>query len=72
MAWVPIANIILMLKIPNMSLLWIIAAFLIPVIFVPVVYCRIAEERYKPSWLGILMLLPGINFIVLGYLAFSK
>ena len=45
MAWVPIANIILMLKIPNMSLLWIIAAFLIPVIFVPVVYCRIAEER---------------------------
>lgn len=30
-----------------------------------------AEATGKPSWLGLLMLIPGVNYIVVGYLAFS-
>jgi len=32
----------------------------------------VAEVRGKPSWLGILMLIPGVNLILIGYLAFSR
>jgi len=32
----------------------------------------IAEARGKPFWLGMLLLIPGVNLIVIGYLAFSR
>jgi hypothetical protein len=45
LAWIPIANIILMMG--------------------------IAEARSKPSWWGILLIIPVVNLIVPGYLAWS-
>ncbi len=32
----------------------------------------VADNRGKPAWVGILMLIPLVNFVVPGYLAFSQ
>jgi hypothetical protein len=73
LAWVPIANIILMLNIAKKPLWWI-ALMLIPLVnFVIsiIVWMAIAEARNKPNWWGILLIVPGVNLIVPGYLAWS-
>ena len=74
MAWVPIANLVLMLNIAKKPVLWILL-MLIPlvnlVIFI-IVFMKIAEARGKPGWVGILMIVPFVNLILPAYLAFSK
>lgn len=74
MAWVPIANIILMLQIAKKPIWWIILLLvpLVNVIIAIIVWMKIAEARGKPNWWGILLIVPGVNLIVPGYLAFSK
>lgn len=73
LAWIPIANIILMLTIAKKPMWWIILCF-IPlaniVVFV-ILWMGIAEARGKPSWWGILFIVPVVGFIVPGYLAWS-
>ena len=72
-AFVPILNIVLMLEIAGKELWWIIL-FLIPcvqIVFIVITWMAIAERMNKPSWLGILMLVPGINFILPFYLAYG-
>jgi len=32
---------------------------------------RIAEERNKPGWYGILMLVPIVNFVIMGIIAWK-
>lgn len=74
MAWVPILNIFLMCKVAGKSLVWFIL-FLIPfvnIIAVVLVWAAIAERLKRPSWWGILMLIPIANLIIPGILAFSK
>ena len=75
MAWIPIANIILMLQIAKLPL-WYIVLFLIPIANIVVafiVWIKILEVMGKPTWWVILiMLVPVVNFIILGILAFSK
>ena len=74
MAWIPIANIILMLQLAKKPIWWIIL-LLIPLVNIVIgiiVWMKIAEARGKPSWWGILLIVPGVNLIVPGYLAFSK
>jgi hypothetical protein len=71
LAWIPIANIILMLNIARKPIWWIIL-FLIPIANIVVailVWMAIAEARGKPNWWGILMIVPVVNLIVPGYLA---
>lgn len=76
MAWIPIANVILMLQIAEKPLWWVILAiipcvnlaFIILSIFI---WMAIAEKRGKPNWWGILIIVPFANLIVPGYLAFS-
>ncbi len=74
LAWIPVANIFLMASIAKKPVIWAILC-LIPIInIVAFIFLGIgiAEARGKESWLGILMIIPGINLVVLGYLAFSK
>jgi magnesium-transporting ATPase (P-type) len=73
MAWIPIINIFLMLKIANEPMWWFIL-MLIPIVNIVIgiiIWMKIAEARNKPNWWGILLLVPFVNLIVPGYLAFS-
>lgn len=72
-AWVPILNILLMLKIAEKPMWWIILLFipLVNFIIAILVLLRICERRGKPGWMVVGMLIPVVNFVVLGYLAFS-
>jgi len=72
-AWIPIANIILMLTIAKKPIWWIVL-FLIPLVSIVMailVWMAIAEERNKPSWWGIMVIVPVMNLIMPGYLAWS-
>ena len=81
LAWVPIVNVVLLLKIAKLQWQWIFALF---VMMIPVmghwllaagnvyVWWKVAKALRKPEWLGILMIVPFVNFIVMGYLAWSK
>ena len=72
-AWVPIANVFLMLRIAKKPAWWILL-FLVPLlnlIIVVVVWGKIAETRNKPGWLGILMIFPMVSLIPPGLLAFT-
>lgn len=75
LAWIPVANLYLCCRIADKPGWWLLLFFVPFVnIIIGILVCReIARARNKPSWLGILLaLVPGINLIVLGYLAFSK
>jgi Family of unknown function (DUF5684) len=71
LAWIPIANCILMLNIAKKPMWWILL-FLIPLVNIVIavmVWMAIAEARQKPNWWGILTIVPVANLIVPGYLA---
>lgn len=73
LAWIPIANIILMLNIAKKPIWWIVL-FLIPVVnivFIIIVWMGVAEARGKPSWWGVLFIVPVANLVVPGVLAWS-
>ena len=73
LAWIPIANLILMLTVAKKPLWWLVL-FIIPIVGLVIgimVWMAIAEARGKPNWWGILMLVPVANFVVPGYLAWS-
>ena len=84
MAWIPIANVILMLQIAKKPAWWaaLLILFIIPivniiagiawVIITIIIWMAIAQELRKPEWLGVLMIIPVANLIVPGYLAFSN
>ena len=77
LAWIPIANVVLMLQIAKKPVWWIILAFIpivniVWIVLMIIVWMAIAERVGKPNWWGILIILPFLNFIVPGYLAFSK
>jgi hypothetical protein len=73
LAWIPIANIILMLNIARKPIWWILLCFipLVNIVIIIIVWMAIAEARNKPNWWGILLIVPVVNFIVPGYLAWS-
>lgn len=53
--------------------MWLILFFipLVNIVVSIIIWMKIAEMRGKPSWLGILWIIPPIGLIVVGYLAFS-
>jgi len=73
LAWIPIANIILILNIARKPLWWILLLFipLVNLIIAVLIWIGVAEARNKPGWWGILMIVPLVNLIVPGYLAWS-
>ncbi|MBP7216991.1 MAG: hypothetical protein KBA46_06895 [Candidatus Omnitrophica bacterium] len=81
LAWIPIANAFLMCKIASLSYWWLLTFFigLIPIVgtlatvaLTIFFWYKIALARNKPGWLGVLMIIPLANMIVMGYLAFSE
>ena len=73
LAWIPIANLFLMLSVAKKPMWWFIL-FLVPLVNVVIgimVWMAIAEARGKPNWWGILMIVPVANFVVPGYLAWA-
>ena len=72
-AWIPILNVVLLLNIAGRPIWWIILFFipLVSLVIAIVVLVDILKALDKSPWLVIGMLIPGVNFIVLGYLAFS-
>ncbi len=73
MAWIPIANVVLMLNIAKKPGWWLLL-FIFPVVNIVIaviVWMRIAKARGKPNWWGILLIVPLVGMIVPGYLAWS-
>jgi len=80
-AWIPILNIYLMTQIAGVSG-WITAAFLL--VIIPFIgglvvmaltvwlWWKIAERLKLPEWYGILMIIPIVNFVILGIMAWGK
>ncbi len=73
LAWIPIANMFLMLSIAKKPMWWFIL-FLVPLVNIVIaimVWMAVAEARGKPNWWGILMIIPVANLIIPGYLAWA-
>lgn len=74
LAWIPIFNIFLMLKIARKPWWWIFG-LLIPILNIVlsvIVWMQIAEERRRPRWWGLLMLISIVNFVIMYLLAFEE
>ena len=73
-AWIPIANIYLMCMIAHKEWWWLLLCLIpyVNIIFFIILWMDIAEARGKQKWLAILMLIPIVNFVIPGYLAFSE
>src|SRR6266496_3109829 len=73
LAWIPIANIVLMLNIAKKPIWWIILFFipLVIIVMAILVWMGIAEARGKPNWWGILLIVTIVGLIVPGYLAWA-
>lgn len=82
MAWVPVANVFLVCRIAQVSYWWAGGALsigLIPYVGLLAtlgiggfLWYKIAIARGKPGWLGALTVVPFVNFVTMGILAFSE
>src|SRR5947208_11887236 len=70
LAWIPIANIVLMLKVPKKPIWWIVLFFfpVFNIFFIFIVWLALAEARGKPSGWGFRMIVPVPNLIIPGVL----
>src|SRR5512143_3890275 len=74
LAFVPLANLWLLCDMADMEI-WFLIIWLVPyvnVLLMAVVWWRIAENTNKPGWIGLLMLIPGVNLLAGYYLAFVE
>lgn len=73
LAWIPIANVFLMLMVAKKPLWWFLLVLipLVNIVIYILVWMGIAEARSKPNWWGILIIVPVANLIVPGYLAWA-
>lgn len=74
MSWIPIVSLIVMIRLAQKPLWWIIF-FIIPVVnavIAIVLWMNIFPRFGKPEWMGLLMIIPVVNLAMLVYLAFSE
>lgn len=80
-AWVPILNLMLLCRVAAVPYVWLLLFLgaLIPFIgplcgaaFSAFIWYKVAIVLKKPSWIGFLAAIPLVNFIVMGYFAFSS
>jgi len=73
LAWIPIANIFLMLSIAKKPMWWFVLCLipLVNIVTLVMIWMGVAEARHKPSWWGIMTIVPLINIVVPGYLAWA-
>ena len=53
--------------------MWFLIVWCVPylnIVFLAWIWYRIAENTNKPGWLGLLMVIPVVNLLVMYYLAF--
>jgi len=81
LAWIPIFNLFLMVKIaeaPLWSLLLLLLVFIPFIGWLPFLgvmiwwWWKIAERRGKPGWFALLFLIPLVNLIVVGVIAWHE
>jgi len=81
LAWIPLANIYLMTQIAGLSGWWTLAILLPIIPFIGQIalivimvwwWWKIAEKRGFPGWLGILTIIPLVNLIIMGVLAWAE
>lgn len=83
LAWVPIGDVYLMTRIAKVPA-WLIIFYVLSVIpvigilfalfaiaLVVLLWWKIAEARKMPGWYGLLMLIPIVNFIMMGIIAWN-
>ena len=73
LAWIPIANLILMINIAKKPIWWILLFFvpLVNIVISIILWMAVAEARGKPNWWGILTIVPIVGIAVPGYLAWA-
>jgi hypothetical protein len=73
LAWIPIANIILLLNIAKKPVWWIVLCLipLVNIIIFIMVWMAVAEARGKPGWVGVLLIVPVLGALMPGYLAWA-
>jgi len=73
LAWIPIANLILLLNIAGKPIWWIVLCLipLVNIIIFIMVWMAVAEARGKPSWVGVLLIVPVLGALMPGYLAWA-
>lgn len=82
LAWIPIANIFLMVNISKQPWWWALVILLVPLVpFIGqiaaiaatiFIWWKIAEAIQKPGWWGLLMLIPIVNLVMLGIMAWGN
>lgn len=72
-AWIPVLNIVLLLRIANRPVWWLLLMFvpILNIVIQVMVWMDVAKAMRKPEWWGILIIVPFVNLVVPGYLAFS-
>ena len=72
--WIPIAQLVPLLKIAKMDL-WMIILFFIPIVNIVIgvmMWAKICTARGKSPWLVVMMFIPIVNIAFIPYLAFSE
>ena len=72
--WIPIAQLIPLLRVAKMEL-WMIILLLIPIVNIVVfvmMWAKICTARGKSPWLVIMLFIPIVNIVFIPYLAFSE
>jgi len=73
-AWIPFLNMWLLVQIAQKEWWWFLLMFipLVNIIISVILWMQVCKNLGKPEWLGILIIVPIANFVLPGYLAFSK
>lgn len=73
-SWVPVMQILLILKVAGVAWWWIFLLMipLVNLVIGMIVWIKVAQKLGKSPWVGVLMFVPAVDLFVLGYLAFSK
>ena len=74
LAFVPVLQFFILVEASGKSWMWLLG-LMIPVVDIlalVVIGMGLADQRGRNSWLGILLAIPGLNLLFLGYLAFFE
>ena len=72
-AWIPLLNLVVLCWAAGRSGWWSFLLF-VPLVNIVVyfdIWMTIAEVCNQESWLGALMIVPGVNLVIMGILAFA-
>jgi len=81
LAWIPFANLYLMTQIAKVPWWTFLVVFLSWIPFVGALavlavvtwwWWKISEARQRPGWWALLMLIPGVNLVMMGLLAWTE